>query len=123
MRVGVFGSKDWTDYPDLMRQVTVFIQDSFEIGHDNITFVHSGNKGAENMITEYVGKTEKFLRQKNFKLKEDLIKGKAPVVNDLNVIESGIEFALVFSNGCNRTKSCGKLLKEYGIPYRIIESA
>jgi len=123
MRVGVFGSKDWKDYPDLMRQVTVFIQDSHTVGHDNIVFVHSGNKGAENMITEYVGKTEKFLRQKNFKIKEDLIKGKSQIVNDMGVVESGIDFALIFSDGCSRTKSIARILKEYSVPYRIIESA
>jgi hypothetical protein len=123
MKTAVFGSKGWTDYSDLMRQLTVFIQDSHAVGHDNITFVHTGSKGAETMITEYIGKTEKFLRQKDFRIKEELIRGKAQVINDLDIIESGIEFALIFSDGCKRTLACSKLLKEYNIPYRIIESA
>ena len=123
MRTAVFGSRDWSDYPDLMRQITVFIQDSHVVGHENITFVHTGAKGAETMVTEYIGKTEKFLRQKNFKIKEELMRGKAQVVNDLDIIESGIDFALIFSDGCKRTLACSRLLKEYNIPYRIIESA
>jgi hypothetical protein len=123
MKVGIFGSKDWVDYPDLMRNMTVFIQEAHDVGHDNILLVHTGLKGAENMITEYVGKTEKFLRQKNFKLKEELHRGKTPVVNDMAVMDSGIEYAIVFSTGCNRTKSFIKILKEYDIPTRIVESA
>jgi hypothetical protein len=123
MKVGVFGSKGWADYPNLMRNMTVFIQEAHDIGHDDIVLVHTGLKGAENMITEYVGKTEKFLKQKNFKLKEELYRGKAPVVNDMAVMDSSIEYAIVFSDGCNRTKSCIKILKEYGIPTKIIENA
>lgn len=122
MKVGVFGSKDWVDYPDLMRNMTVFIQDAHELGHDNIILVHTGINGAENMITEYIGKTEKFLRQKKFKLKEELIRGKSQIINDMNVVESGLEYSLVFSTGCNRTKSILKILKEYSIPYLLIES-
>jgi len=123
MKVGVFGSKDWTDYPDIVRNMTVFIQEAHELGHENVLLVHTGLKGAENMITEYVGKTEHFLKQKNFRLKEELYRGKAPVVNDMAVMDSGLEYAIVFSTGCNRTKSCIKILKEYDIPVRIIESA
>lgn len=123
MKVGVFGSKDWVDYSDLVRNMTVFIQEAHELGHDNLLFAHTGSKGAENMVTEYVGKTEKFLKQKNFKIKEELHRGKPPVINDMAVIESGLEYALVFSTGCVRTKSSIKVLKEYGIPYLLIESA
>jgi hypothetical protein len=123
MRTAVFGSKGWSDYADLVRQLTVFIQDSHAVGHNNITFVHTGLKGAETMITEYIGKTEKFLRQKDFKIKEELMRNKTSIVNDLDIIESGLDFALIFSDGCKRTLSCLKLLKEYNIPYRVIESA
>jgi hypothetical protein len=122
MRVGIFGSKEWNSYSDIIRNLTVFIQECHELGHDNIIFIHSGNEGAENMITEYVGKTEKFLREKKFKIKESIMKKDISVVKDMHVIESGLEFALVFSTGCKRTVSCQKLLKEYEIPYRLIEN-
>ena len=52
MKVGVFGSKDWNNYSDVMRNLTVFIQNAHELGHEGIVFVHSGSRGAENMITE-----------------------------------------------------------------------
>ena len=70
MKVGVFGSHEWDNYMDLVRSMTIFIQESHEIGHDQIVFMHSGKSGAENMLTEYIGKTEKFLKEKNFKIKE-----------------------------------------------------
>jgi hypothetical protein len=123
MRVGIFGSKDWDEYPDLMRNITLFIQDSHELGHQEILFVHTGSKGAENMITEYIGKTQSFLKQKNFKIREELHRRQTPILNDMAVVESGLDYSIVFSSGCNRTKSMIKVLKEYKIPYRMIESA
>ena len=122
MRVAVFGSKDWNNYPDLMRHLTVLIQESAELGHDKITFVHTGRQGAENMITEYVGKTEKFLRQKNFRLKEELFRDKSQI-SDVKLIESGVEFALVFSTDDKRSFSCKKLLDVYGVPSRVLKDA
>lgn len=122
MRVGVFGSKDWDSYPDIVRALTLFIQEAHEIGHDNVVFIHSGFRGAETMITEYIGKTHKFLKQKNFKIKEELTKPNSPVVKDLSVIESGIDFALIFSSGCKRTISCEKLLKAYQVPFRLVKN-
>lgn len=123
MRVGIFGSKDWSSYPDVIRSLTLFIQESHELGHDNIMFVHSGAKGAENMITEYIGKTQKFLRQKNFKIKEEILRADVQIVRDMNVVESGLDFAIVFSTKCKRIGACQRVLKEYNIPFRVIESA
>ena len=123
MRVGIFGSKDWESYPDIIRNVTLFIQEAHEIGHDNIIFVHSGGPGAEQMITEYIGKTEKFLREKKFRIKEEISKKNAQVIKDVKIIESGIEYALIFSTGDKRTDACQRLLKEYNIPFQLAESA
>jgi hypothetical protein len=122
MRVAVFGSKNWKNYPDLMRHLTILIQESAELGHDKIVFVHGGRLGAENMITEYVGKTEKFLRQKNFKIKEELFRDKTDL-SDVRLIESGIDFALIFSTNDKRSFSCKKLLEAYNVPARILEYA
>lgn len=123
MRVGIFGSKDWDNYSDVIRSLTVFIQESHEIGYEGLMFVHTGSKGAENMITEYVGKTQKFLREKNFKIKEETKRAESQVSRDIAVIESGIDFALIFSTGCKRTLACQRILKEYNIPFRVVESA
>jgi hypothetical protein len=120
MRVAVFGSKDWTDYPDLMRQLTIFIQDAVSLEHKEITLVHTGKQGAEDMVTEYIGKTEKFLRQKGFRLKEELFRGDKNLA-DLKIIESGIGYAILFSTKDKRTISCSKLLQAYEIPHKVVE--
>jgi hypothetical protein len=122
MRVAVFGSKDWKNYPDLMRYLTVLIQESAELGHDRLTFVHGGRHGAENMITEYVGKVEKMLRHNNFKIKEELFRDKSGF-SDVKLIESGIEFALVFSTEDKRTLACKKILEAYEVPTRFFVDA
>ena len=122
MRVAVFGSFDWKNYNDFMRYMTVFIQDAYETGHEKIVFVHAGKKGADNMITEYIGKTEKMLRHNKFIVKEELIMGRDQLT-DVSIIESGIEFALVFSTKDKRTSACKKILEAYEIPFRIMESA
>ena len=123
MRVGVFGSKDWESYPDIIRSLTLFIQEAHELGHDNIIFVHSGGSGAEQMITEYIGKTQKFLREKNFKIKEELAKKNAQIIKDIEVVESGLDYALIFSTGDKRSGACQRVLKEYNIPFKLEESA
>ena len=123
MKVGVFGSRDWESYPDIIRNLTLFIQNAHELGHEGILFVHSGSRGAENMITEYVGKTQKFLREKNFKLKEEVLRAENQVFKDMAVMESGLDFAIIFSTGCKRTGACKRILKEYAIPYQIVEKA
>jgi hypothetical protein len=82
-------------------------------------FVHTGLRGAENMITEYIGKTEKFLRQKGYKIKEELIRDKSSF-SDVTLIESIPDFALVFGE-CPRNRQCIKLLEAMGVPYRYLE--
>jgi hypothetical protein len=121
MRVGVFGSYDWDNYNEVIRQLTLFIQEAAQLEHENIVFVHSGKRGAENMITEYIGKTEKFLRQKNFRLKEELMT-KNGKLNDHSIIDSGIEYALIFSTKDKRTYGCKNMLDAYNIPYLNIEA-
>ena len=116
MKVGIFGSWDWESYPEIMRQMTLFIQESHEIGHSEILFVHTGSKGAENMITEYIGKTEKFLRQKGYKIKEELVRDKSSF-SDVTMIESEPGIALIFGDN-QRNRSCMKILDTFGIPYR-----
>ena len=118
MRVLVFGSKDWTDYNDLIRQLTILIDDRkhFYPEDKEYVFIHTGLKGAENMVTEYIGKTEKFLRQKGYRIKEELVRDKASF-SDVTMIESDPSIALVFGDS-PRNRQCIKLLEAMGIPYR-----
>jgi hypothetical protein len=119
MRVIVFGSKDWEDYNDLIRQLTLLIEDNKHFYPDDkeYVFVHKGLKGAENMVTEYIGKTEKFLRQKGYKIKEELVRDKSSF-SDVTMIESDPSIALVFGDS-PRNRQCLKLLKAMEVPYRF----
>jgi len=118
MRVIVFGTKDWTDYNDLMRQVTLLIEDNKHFYPDDkeYVFVHKGMQGAENMITEYIGKTERFLRQKGYKIKEELVRDKSSF-SDVTMIESDVSIALVFGDS-PRNRQCMKVMDAMEIPYR-----
>lgn len=120
MKVLVFGSKDYKDYNSLIREITVLIDDRKHWNPDDkeYIFVHTGLKGAENMVTEYIGKTEKFLRQKGYKIKEELIRDKSSF-SDVTLIESNPDFSLVFGES-QRNRSCLKLLEAYGVPFRHI---
>lgn len=121
MRVLIFGSKDYKDYNELIRQLTVLIDDRKHFYPDDTeyVFVHKGMRGAENMVTEYIGKTESFLKQKGYKIKEELIRDKSSF-SDVTMIESTPDFALVFGLS-ERNRSCVKLLEAYDIPYRSIK--
>ena len=118
MKVLVFGSKDWTDYNDLIRQVTLLIEDNKFLYPDDkeYIFIHKGTQGAENMITEYIGKTEKFLRQKGYKIKEEIVRDKSSY-SDVTMIESDASIAMVFGD-CPRNRQCIKLMEAMGFPYR-----
>ena len=121
MRVLVFGSKDWQDYMELVRQVTVLIDDRKHYYPEDkeYIFIHKGMRGAENMITEYIGKVEKMIRQNGYKIKEELIRDKGSL-SDVHMIESMPDFALVFGES-SRNRMCVKLLETYGIPFRSIK--
>jgi hypothetical protein len=121
MRALVFGSKDWTDYNDLIRQVTLLIEDNKHHYPDDkeYTFVHKGLRGAENMITEYIGKVERLLKQKGYKIKEELVRDKSSF-SDVTMIESEPTIALVFGE-CPRNKQAISLLQTYGVPYRYFK--
>ena len=121
MRVLVFGSKEWSDYNDVIRQLTVLIDDRKHFYPDDkeYLFIHTGMRGAENMVTEYIGKTERFLRQKGYKIKEEIIRDKSSY-SDVSLIESTPDFALIFGDS-PRNRSCVKLLEEYSIPHRYIK--
>jgi hypothetical protein len=126
MRVLVVGSKDWSNYSEIMRQFTLLLEDLKYNEEKSITFVHGGNQGAENMVSEYVGKIEKFMRQKGYSIKEELFKNfqqKNKSINDYNMMQSDVDFALVFdTKNCKRAHYCIKILQELEIPTTVINS-
>jgi hypothetical protein len=120
----VVGSKDWSNYSEVMRQITLLLEDLKYSEDKSITFVHGGSQGAENMVTEYVGKVEKFLRQKGYSIKEDLFRNnqnKNKSITDFEMIQNGADLALIFSTrNCKRSIYCAKILQEFEIPTSII---
>jgi hypothetical protein len=121
MKVLVFGSKDYEDYNEFMRQITVLIDDRkhFYPEDKEYLFVHKGQRGAENMVTEYIGKVEKLIRQNGYKIKEEIVRDKSSF-SDVTMIESLPDFALVFGES-SRNTSCLDLLRSFNVPYRHIK--
>lgn len=130
MRILVTGSKDWNDYNEIIRNLTLVIEDiAFHYPDEKrITFVHTGLKGAENMVTEYVGKIEKFMRQKGYSIKEELFKYygdtdlQSKFMRDYEMMNSGISLAVIFTKkGCKRSDYFAKILTEFDVPTRIVK--
>ena len=124
MKIFIVGSKEWSDYNTVMRTLTVAIEDASFYNQDDkrIIFIHRGIEGAENMVTEYVGKVEKFMRQKGYSIKEELIKYN-PEQNrtDFDIINSGIDKAIIFkTNNCKRSDYCAKILAALEIPTKLV---
>ena len=122
----VVGSKDWNDYPDLVRAMTVLIEDWKHARPEEtkLVFIHAGNSGAENMLTEWVGKVEGFMKQKGISIKEKLYRldRSNKVLSDIEMLDTKPEMVIVFQkNACKRASSCAKIAQEYGIPTRVIE--
>ncbi len=124
------GSKDWSSYPDIMRSMTVILDDWVRSNPEDkkITFVHSGSRGAENMVTEYIGKVEKLVSQKGYKISEKVY-GLRPYANearpniarDNDIVLGGGDMAVVFIKGtCPRTEAFARLVNAYEIPLEIV---
>lgn len=130
MRIAVAGSKNWNNYNELMRQLTLLIEDYASNDHEDnkIVFVHTGATGAENMVTEYVGKIEAFMRQKGYVVKDYVYRPKnlesVPgyrVSRDNQMLENGADRAIVFiKDSCKRTEAFARLAKAYEIPTVIV---
>jgi len=127
MRVAVAGSKNWNNYNELMRQLTLMIEDhAHENPTDsNIIFVHYGSSDAENMVTEYCGKVYSYLRQKGYTVKDQIFKPNKslPGLNrDNELLESNIDKAIVFINSPNkRINTFIRLADAHDIPTTVVK--
>jgi hypothetical protein len=111
MKIAVAGSKNWNNYNELMRQLTIIIEEHSKDNPNDpaITFVHTGLDGAENMVTEYCGKVYGYLRQKGYNVKDQVFKPKSINIpdgykksKDLELLESGVDRAVVFIAAPNK---------------------
>lgn len=131
MKIAIAGSKNWSNYNELMRQLTLVIEDhARENPNDsNIIFVHTGMDGAENMVTEYCGKVYSYLRQKGYNVKDQVFKANVQALadgykrsKDLELLESGVDKAIVFSTGPNkRLSSFISMAQINNIPTKIVK--
>lgn len=124
MRVLVIGSKEWSSYSEVMRQITILLEDMKYDDDRTLTLVHTASKGAEDMVTEYVGKVDKFLKQKGYSIREEIFKNSKDIpksTNDYEMISLGADQALIFkTNDDKRSYWCSKIIEEFGIPFKTV---
>ena len=125
MRVLVIGSKEWDNYSEVMRQITLLLEDTKYYDDSQLTLVHTASKGAEDMVTEYIGKVDKFLKQKGYSIREELFRNSKDIpksTNDYNMISFGADYALIFrTHDDKRASYCEKILQEFEIPTKVIK--
>lgn len=125
----VVGSKNWIDYNEVMRVMTVAIDRWVSTNPEEkvITFIHSGSIGAENMVTEYIGKVEKFMRQKDYYIKEKLygrgkINNSGRLANDYDILTSDVDKAIVFiRDRCKRSEAFINMAQANGVPVELVK--
>lgn len=128
MRVAVAGSKNWSNYNEVIRQLTLVIEDHAKDNPDdkNIVFVHTGSIGAENMVTEYCGKVYSYLKQKGYHINDQVFRPRGMdgrVINkDVELLESDIDRVIVFvAAPSKRINSFARLAEAYSIPTTIVK--
>ncbi len=128
MRVFVSGSKNWVDYNEVMRKMTVILDEWVSSNKDQkITFVHSASSPAENMITEYIGKVEKLIKQKGYQITEELLRPRRGEqwqgrisVDDIS--ELSLDRAVMFiRDSCKKTYNIASMTNAMGIPTDIVK--
>lgn len=124
MKIAVIGSKEWEDYHTLMRKLTIELED-WALKYDTtdkLSFVHTGSRGAENMVTEWVGKVEKLLKQNGRNITEYIFRAKPEQNRDYELLNSGIDKVLIFQKeGCKRTPAFAKLAQAHNIPVTVVK--
>ena len=129
MRILVSGSRNWVDYNEIMRKMTVTLDEwaSSSPEDKKITFVHSASSPAENMVTEYIGKVEKLLRQKGYHINEQLVKSKpdssySKVGSLFDLSNLNIDKTIVFiRDSCKKTQALANISNAMGIPTDIVK--
>lgn len=128
MKIGIVGSTDWDNYPMLMRKLAIEIEDwRLANPEDNkLVIVHSGARnGVEDMVSEYVGKVEGFLKQKGVTITERVRSSKInPSNHSSDLLEEGLDKLIVFKKGnCSRNLLTIKAAEFRAIPVTIISES
>ena len=128
MRVLVGGSRNWVDYNEIMRKITVVLDEWVSTNPEDkkITFVHTASSPAENMVTEYIGKVERLLKQKGYKIGEQLFRPKklsdSSTVQMYDLANLNIDRAVFFiRDSCKKTQSLANISSALEIPTDIVK--
>lgn len=129
MRVLIAGSRNWVDYNEIMRKMTVVLDEwvSSSPYEKDIVFVHTASSPAENMVTEYIGKVERLVSQKGYVINEQLVRPKSGQqwqgrisvddIADLNIDKS----IMFIRDSCKKTQSIASISSALGIPTEIVK--
>lgn len=130
MKVLVAGSPAWDNYQEVVRKMTVILDEWVRTGDEEnkITFVHTGSQGAENMVTEYIGKVERLIRQKGYIINEKVVSLKKfsnetnpRNARDYAIISEGADLAVIFSKyHDSRSKNFAQLAEAFNIPTEVV---
>lgn len=60
-KILVTGSRDYSDYPTVMRAVAIAIHDLAKAGASEITILHGNAPGADSMVVEFINKEDRTL--------------------------------------------------------------
>lgn len=128
MRVLIAGSRNWVDYNEIMRKMTVVLDEWVSSNSDNqIVFVHTALSPAENMVTEYIGKVERLIKQKGYSIKEEIARtrGNYSWQSGLSVDEISnlkVDKAIMFiRDSCKKTQNIANITSAMGIPTEIVK--
>lgn len=129
MRVFIAGSRNWVDYNEIMRKMTVVLDEwvSSNPSDKKITFIHTASSPAENMITEYIGKVEKLIKQKGYAIDEQLLRPKLGEqwqgrvsVDDISSLS--LDRAVMFiRDSCKKTHNIANITSAMGIKTDIVK--
>jgi len=125
MKVLIGGSRNWVDYNHVVRKMTILLEDWVRNSPDDrrIIFVHSASTPAENMVTEYIGKVDKLLKQKGYHIDEKIVNNNKPISE--NIFSSSnldIDKAIFFiRDSCKKTQSIANISSAIGIPTEIVK--
>ena len=128
MRILICGSRNWVDYNEIMRKMTVILDKwvSTNPNDKKITFVHTASTPAENMVTEYIGKVERLLKQKGYSIDEQLFRPKkisdSSAVQMYDIASLNIDKAIFFvRDSCKKTTSLANISSAMEIPTEIVK--
>jgi hypothetical protein len=125
MKVLIGGSRNWVDYNHIVRKMTILLEDWVRNNPEDkrIIFIHSASTPAENMVTEYIGKVDKLLKQKGYHIDEKIVKNNKPISENIFTSSNlDIDKAIFFiRDSCKKTQSIANISSAIGIPTEIVK--